>query len=132
MTRLQGRRHHGYSALLLISIVGCSSEVDTQMRTLPSGRQIEVFRIFPQKGPNGTMLNYAYFTVHFGDQAAFEQERTDVLEDAQREADQQKADTLVLGAMQKDRGLFTLLTGRGIRSWLYRRDGQEWRKMRED
>src|SRR5262245_53445361 len=58
------------AALVLTVLLGCSGNVDTEVRTLPSGLQVEVFRIFAQEGPRGTILNYFYSTPHFGDRAA--------------------------------------------------------------
>jgi len=120
--------------LLLIGFLGCSGDVETEVRTLqPSGRQVEIFRIFAQEGlPDGTAVNYFYFSRHFGDHVAFEQEWSAILPDALREAEEHKARQLFLIASEKGRGLLSLLTRRGIHSWLYRHDGKDWRKIRED
>ena len=118
------------SALLLLGLLGCSDEVDTQMRTLASGRQIEVFRVFSQEGPRGTMLSYFYFTQHLGDPPALESEWAEVLSDAQREAEQAKARELILVASEKHHWLVTLLGRDRSRSGFYQRDGDTWRKVR--
>lgn len=130
MTRARIRA--AWTVLLLAGALRCSHDVDTQIRTLPSGRRVEVFRIFPQEGPRGTMLNYFYYSPHFGDQAAFDEESAAVLLDAQREAEEHKAQELILIAGVKNEGLLALVTGSKSHSWLYRRTGNEWRKVRED
>ena len=78
------------------------------------------------------MLNYFYFTQHFGDRAEFESEWADVLPDAQREAGEHQAQELILIVSDKNRGMLSVLMGRSTHSWFYRRDGKEWRKVRED
>ena len=122
----------GCLVLLLAGMSGCSGDMDTELRTLPSGRKVEVFRVFAQEGPRGTMLNYFYFSPHFGDDAAFRDEAVAVLIDAQREADEHKAQELILIANEKGNAILALLTGRKSHSWLYRRSEKEWQKVRED
>jgi hypothetical protein len=122
----------GCLVLLLTAAIGCSGDADAQFRTLPSGHQVEVFRTFAQEGPRGRVLNYFYFSPHFGDEAAFTDEAAAVLLDAQREADEHKAQELILIANEKVNAILSLLTGRKSRSWLYRRSQKEWQKVRED
>jgi hypothetical protein len=121
-----------WPALLLVGLFGCSDALDTQMRTLASGRQIEVFRVFSQEGPRGTILNYFYFTRHLSDRPALEPEWAEVLSDAQREAQQAKARELILIASEKHHWLVTLLTHDRSHSGFYQRDGDTWRKVREN
>jgi len=121
-----------WPTLLLVGLLGCSNEVDTETRTLASGRQIEVFRIFSQEGPRGTMLNNFYFTHHLGDPPALEREWAEVLTDAQREAEQGKVREFILIASEKRHWLVALLSRDRSHSGFYRRDGDTWHKVQEN
>ena len=132
MSALPYGSRNSWPALFLVGLLACSGEGDTQMRTLASGRQIEVFRVFEQEGPRGPMLNYFYNTEYLGDRPKLEAEWADILPDAQAEAEKAKAQEIyILAGAKRHYFISFLLHGRTDRSVLYRSDGHTWHKVWE-
>jgi len=129
---LRGRRVGLGGLLFLVCCLGCGGDVDTQVRRLASGRQIEVFRVFPQEFPGGRTLNYFYFSENLSDRLKLEDEWKEVLSDAQQEAARAKAQQIILIANAKQHWFVSLISSRRSHSALYKLDGQTWHKVRED
>jgi hypothetical protein len=111
-----------WSALLLVSLVGCGGGKPTELRTLGSGRQIEV-DVHLVESEDGRVLLYAYTTHDLRDQS----EWVEVVLIAQREADRAKAQKLVLVA--DDNSFLNFITRDRARTCAYERDGDTWRAM---
>jgi hypothetical protein len=75
----------------------------------PSGRQIDVFRIFTQGGKNGLLLNYFYVSRHFGDKTQLDAEWAEVVQDAQQEADKRRAVEVMLIASRRGASVLSRL-----------------------
>jgi hypothetical protein len=111
---------------LVLGFAGCSGEVDTEARTLRSGRQIDVFRVFTTDSSKGPMLHYFYITRHFREPAEFEREWSEVLDDAQAEADKRKASELMLVGSERDAWLIARLFREVERTRFFRKEQDHW------
>jgi hypothetical protein len=123
-----------FALLTLLSVLGalaaggCGGDVDTEPRTLSSGRRIDVFRIFTTGSEPRMVLHFFYITRHFDSKVDFDQEWAEVTQDAQQEADKRNAVELVLIGSRPGAGLLSLAS-RLVRehergSFFRKRDGK--------
>jgi hypothetical protein len=114
------------AALFSLIVAACSGEVDTEVRTLRSGRQIDVFRIFTTDSSRGLVLHYFYITRHFREPAEFEPEWSEVVDDAQAEADKRKASDLMLVGSERDAWLIARVFREVERTRFFRKEPDHW------
>ena len=108
---------------------GCG-EVDTEPRTLPSGRQVDIFRIFTTGTEPRVVLDYFYVSRYFDDKVEFEREWAEVVQDAQQEADRRNAVELMLIANRRGANILLRLFREDERGRLFRKQAGTWAEVR--